>query len=167
MGIKELFRRLTGVSTPIGGVSFKPAGEPERTIAFRVLSFLEDRRILNWYHAVAVEDPNHSVKSVFEIRNYLTEQLQRTEAYPQLAGCLWRMRAACRKFLDEVGVQEGEDLLARRDLKDREERWEYLLQVFHPALIALREEMAVCITELAERNNVDLFGELKNIPVKR
>jgi hypothetical protein len=45
MKFSEIANRLTGISTPFGGASWKPA-EMEIEGARRVIAFLEDRRVL-------------------------------------------------------------------------------------------------------------------------
>jgi hypothetical protein len=42
---QEIAARVTGFSTPVFGVSWSPS-EPEVTAARRVVTFLEDRRVL-------------------------------------------------------------------------------------------------------------------------
>ena len=78
MNWKSFFRRFTGISTPLGGVSFQPVAETERKITFQVISFLENRRIL--YRTMGLEVPEWSVKSVFELRDLLTEKIMATRS---------------------------------------------------------------------------------------
>lgn len=96
MKITEILARLTGISTPVFGVSWEPT-ELERAAARRVIAFLEDRRVL--YHPEQMEVPSHCVNSVLDIRRFLTEELGNLSSDDALAQNLSAMRAACRKFL--------------------------------------------------------------------
>ncbi len=96
MRFREIASRLTGLSTPVFGVSWKP--EPSDVEkARRVVTFLEDRRVL--YVPSMMEVPDHCVRSVLEIRRFLTEELQALPPGSPLAEPLRAMRAASRKFL--------------------------------------------------------------------
>ena len=71
MRFSEVARRLTGISTPIFGVSWEP-GEADTAVARRILAFLADRQVL--FSPYALELPEHCVQSVIEIRYFLTGQ---------------------------------------------------------------------------------------------
>jgi hypothetical protein len=101
----EIANRLTGISTPLGGVSWQ-ATETETAAARRVISFLEDRRVL--YAPDELEVPAHCVHSVLDIRRFLTGELGKLDSGGDLTASLRAMRAACRKFLDRVGA-DGDD----------------------------------------------------------
>lgn len=104
MKFREVLSRLTGLSSPVFGVSWNPP-EAEIQVARRVLTFLEDRRVL--YVSSQMEMPEHCVRSVIEIRHYLTSELQGLGSNDgTLAESLRAMRAACRKFLNVVGHQD-------------------------------------------------------------
>jgi len=62
---KSIANRLTGISTPIGGISWTPPVD-ERDKAKRLLTFLEDRRAL--YHPYNMEIGDYVVESILEIR---------------------------------------------------------------------------------------------------
>jgi len=70
---KEVLARVTGLSSPVFGVSWNPP-EPEVQVARRVVTFLEDRRVL--YVPSEMEVPEHCVQPVLEIRRFLTTELQ-------------------------------------------------------------------------------------------
>lgn len=99
MKFKEIASRLTGFSVPVFGVSWNPH-EPEIAVARRVLAFLEDRRVLfNPYH---LEVADQCVHSVVEIRHFLTEEIGKLSTDSKLADHLRAIRAACRKFLNDM-----------------------------------------------------------------
>ena len=73
MEFSELVSRLTGISCPVFGVSWNPV-DAERSIARRIIIFLEARRVL--CSAYEYESVCPCINSVVEIRNYLTSELQ-------------------------------------------------------------------------------------------
>lgn len=99
----EALRRLTGFSTPFGGVSFAPASESERAAAHHVITFLEDRRAL--YNPLELDGGQEQViASVQEIRRELVRVAREHERESTLGVQLRAMAAACRKFLDEATI---------------------------------------------------------------
>ncbi len=72
MKFSEIANRLTGISTPLGGVSWQ-SSNLEVSAARRVIAFLEDRRVL--YAPDELEVPSHCVHSVLEIRHFLSCEL--------------------------------------------------------------------------------------------
>lgn len=99
MRFKELLLRLTGISTPVFGVSWNPPTSAV-TVARSVLAFLEDRRVL--YVPSEMETPEHCVRSVLDIRQFLTRTLGDLAEDEPIVPHLRAMRAACRKFLETV-----------------------------------------------------------------
>ena len=96
---KEIARGITGISTPIFGVSWNPPHD-SREIVRQLVTFLEDRRAL---HAdLAMEHGPWVDESIQEIRRELTNALKSCpEKEENLTGPLRAMRAACRKYLGE------------------------------------------------------------------
>jgi hypothetical protein len=97
---REVAQRITGISTPVFGVSWNPP-EDKREIVRRLVAFLEDRRAL--YADLHMEYGPWVEKSVLEMRAELTNTLKSCPDDEQLTGPLRAMRAACRKFLDQMG----------------------------------------------------------------
>ena len=81
MKFKEILARLTGFSVPVFGVSWNPP-EPEVQKARRVITQLEDRRVL--CNASELEVPAHCVQSVIEIRRMLSAELETLDATSEL-----------------------------------------------------------------------------------
>jgi len=157
MSWKIFLRRLTGISTPLGGVSFQPVTENERKIAFQVISFLEDRRIL--YRTMGIEVHDWSVKSVFEIRSFLTEMISSTDDYPALTEDLKNIRKACRKFLNDVEADENSEFILDHkveNFKDKQKR-------FAEAFFDIRKPISRCVMELSYRYDIQIHGELRSI----
>ena len=70
---KQLAKRLTGISTPIGGISWTPPID-ERNVAKQLLVFLEDRHAL--YMPYDMEVGPYVMHSIIEIRQRLTSDLE-------------------------------------------------------------------------------------------
>ena len=97
VSFKKIAKSITGVSTPVFGVSWNPP-ESDRDFARNLIIYLEDRRALFYpYH---METPFHVNESILEIRKYLTEIIQNLDENSELIPNLKAMRAACRKYLD-------------------------------------------------------------------
>ena len=103
MRFKELANRLTGISCPVFGVSWNPQ-ETERSIARRIIIFLEPRRVL--YSPYEYETVHPCIDSVIEIRNYLTAQLENVDDKSNLNSYIRAMRSSCNKFLSKCPDRE-------------------------------------------------------------
>lgn len=96
-------KRLTGIQIPAGwGVSWETI-EGDRDVARRVITFLEDRRLLFGTRHWGQEDGFSCVRSALAIRDMLSEQLSHASPGKTLDAHLRAMRAACRRFVDEAG----------------------------------------------------------------
>lgn len=98
MKFAELLNRLTGVSCPVFGISWNPV-DTERSIARRIIIFLEPRRVL--YSVYEYESVCRCITSVTEIKNYLTSELQQIDEKSELNSYVRAMRNACNKFLSK------------------------------------------------------------------
>ena len=151
MKFKDIASRLTGISSPIFGVSWNPP-ETERSVAKRVISFLEDRRVL--YSPNSMEVPEHCVESVVEIRRVLTTEIAKLEENAELAASLRAMRAACRKFLNTVQADEG------RIVRFGFHAGHYASWTFNGALGEMRGVFGIHIAKLATAYGIDVEDEL-------
>jgi hypothetical protein len=154
MKFKEITSRLTGISCPIFGVSWNPP-EPEVTMARRIITTLEDRRVL--FTPSEVEVPSHCVKSVIEIRHFLTSELCHAHVSDALSAHIRAMRAACRKFLDRV---QGQD---REVVPFANQHCHWASWVFMDALGQMRGEFGIHIAQLAVRYGLDVEKDLATI----
>ena len=154
MKFSEIASRLTGISTPLGGVSWQTS-ELEVTSARRVVAFLEDRRVL--YAPEEMEDTSHCVQSVIEIRQFLTAELGKLDGSSEFSASLRAMRAACRKFLDRVGVDGRAGTLYARH------RGHWADWTFYSALGELRGTFGVHLARIAAHFKLDVEDRLASI----
>ena len=101
---KKILKKLSGISTPVFGISWNPT-ESERDVVRKLFIFLEDKRVL--FYPFHMEMPYHVNLSVLDIRKYLTDEILKLEENSVLVPTLKLLRAACRKFLDAVGVEQS------------------------------------------------------------
>lgn len=154
MKFSEIANRLTGISTPLGGVSWQPS-ELESAAARRIVAYLEDRRVL--YAPDELEDPSHCVHSVLDIRRLLTAELGKLDAGSDFAANLRAMRAACRKFLDRIGADGNEVTLYARH------RGHWASWTFFGALGEMRGTFGVHLAQVAARFKLDIEDNLASI----
>lgn len=158
MKFREALSRITGISVPVFGIEWNPP-EAERAIAKRVLTFLEDRRVL--YVPSEMEIPSYGVHSVIEIRGFLTSELGQLTSEGQLEKCLRGMRAACRKFLDAVGPENG-PVVRHAYQQGHYASWE-----FNQALGEMRGVFGIYIAVLAATHGLNVEpGLAKIVPGK-
>lgn len=147
----EILRRIKGISTPLGGLDWE-APLPQRTVAKKVLVYLEDRRVLTDRGTVPASagDADRCVASVFQIRETLTEVLLDADTGDELAEPLRAMRSACRRFLDGVGA-EGSPAYGRGRIQ---------YAAFGTALGELRAVFGMQLGVIAVRYKLDLPDDL-------
>jgi hypothetical protein len=150
---REIASRLTGISSPIFGVSWNPQAA-EVTVARRVIAFLEDRRVL--YADESIEVVDHCVRSVIEVRHYLTSEIQQL-AEGELCGSLRAMRGACRKFLEAVDDRDG--IVVRYG----HHHGHWASWRFGGALGELRGVFGVHIARIAAQHGLDVEDDLARI----
>ena len=153
MKVLEIMRRIKGFSTPLGGVDWD-LPVPQRTVARKVVVYLEDRRVLTMPRVgmIATEARGRCVVSVQEIRETLTRILMEPETGDELAGSLRAMRAACRRFLD---IASPDDAGWTPDHIDD--------ATFGAALGGLRAVFGIQVGIVAARYGIDLPEELAAI----
>jgi len=153
MKFNEILKRLTGISTPVFGVSWNPS-ESERAIAKRIVAELEDRRVL--YNPSSLELPEHCAQPVIEIRHLLSTELGKLDNETNLAKSLRAMRAACHKFMDSVGANE-------RIIRFGARRGDFASWQFNSAVGELRGVFGVHVAQIAAQYGLDIEGELASI----
>ncbi|SFU23147.1 DUF6650 family protein [Paraburkholderia aspalathi] len=154
MRFMEIVSRITGFSVPVFGIQWNPT-ETERAVARRVLTFLEDRRVL--YVPSEMEVPSHCVESILRIREFLTFELGNLNSAAEIATSLQAMRAACRKFLTTVNANDRAPVIYGA------ERGHYASWIFNGAVGELRGVFGIHIALLAAKHGLDIEDELATI----
>jgi hypothetical protein len=154
MKFSEIANRLTGISTPLGGVSWQ-SSDLEVSAARRVIAFLEDRRQL--YAPEEMEVASHCVDSILEIRRFLSGELGKLETKSEFAASLRAMRAAWRKFLDRVGV-DGRETVLYANHHGHWASW-----TFYSALGEMRGTFGVHVAKIAAEFKLDVEDRLAEI----
>jgi hypothetical protein len=95
---RELSNRLTGISTPIGGISWKPP-VVERDKARQLLAYLAGERSLHYPYDKEIG--TFVVESILDTRERLARDIEDISVDSILRRILRGMQAACQKFLDE------------------------------------------------------------------
>jgi len=88
MSIKEFLNKLSGISTPIIGVTWTPLGD-ERQIVYKLFQKLGDRRLIRHYHGGFEYDA--VIDSLMIMRKDITSTL--SELSPE---------SKCRKILENI-----------------------------------------------------------------
>lgn len=158
LSFNDIKERLTGISCPVFGISWNPP-TTERTIANRVIRFLEDKRVL--YNPSELESPRYCVDSVCRIREYLTSEMQHLNSDTELFSYLKAMRIACRKFLDRMGSKDD------RFLDEARYNGNFSSWVFGSALGEMRGTFGNMAAQIAAAYGIDMEDDLaKIIPEK-
>ena len=144
---QKIAKSLIGFSTPFFGVSWNPP-ETDRNIVRKLIIFLEDRRVL--YSGIGLEEPWYAIPSVDEIRKTLTQTIQIAGDDSDITDHLRAMRAACRKFMNELSPQM--------------QRGEYSFNSkFISGIGVLRAVFGIQIAQLAVKYGIDVEKELASI----
>ena len=154
MKFKKIIKRITGISSPIFGVSWNPENT-ERDFAKEVIAYLEDRRVL--YSSSEMEVPHYCVTSVLQIREFLTSKIGKLRKDAELARSLRAMRAACRKFLDKTESRNG-DIIRFGASQGHWASWE-----FNGAVGELRGIFGVHLAKIAVTYGADIEKDLATI----
>lgn len=153
MRFTELLNRLTGISCPVFGVSWNPV-DTERSIARRIIIFLEPRRVL--YSAYDYESVCPCITSVTDIKNYLTSELQNIDEQSELNAYVRSMRNACNKFLSKC--PDKKEFRCYACQPGNIDNW-----IFTSAIGELRGVFCVMIGQIAKAYGLDVEDDLAQI----
>lgn len=161
MRFSEIAARLNGVSTPFGGISWVPP-VADVEVARSVLTFLEPRRVL--FSSYANEVPSECVRSVIEIRDFLTSVLQRGGIADDLEAPVRLMRRYCIWFLEKVSASEAS---VPKEDSDRHlfhhEHWALHDYWYGESLGALRAGVGLQAGVIAANYKIDIEDDLASM----
>jgi hypothetical protein len=153
MKFTDLLGRLTGISCPIFGVSWNPA-DSERSVARRIIVFLEPRRLL--YSAYEYESVCPCITSATEIKNYLTTELQQMSDKSELNTYVRAMRNACNRFLSKC--PDTKEFRCHACKSGNIDNW-----IFTSAVGELRGVFGIMIGQIAKAYGLDVEDDLAAI----
>jgi glycine cleavage system H protein len=128
--------RLTGISTPVGGVSWEFSNS-EREVVRQLMIFIEDRAVLA--PAPPLRDPYRLLRSVDKIAAAATEAIQQLPENSQIAETLRQLRGSCR--LGHIDVDGQASFL-------------FLIG-------AIREQVLTQLVVIADAMNLELPADLR------
>lgn len=149
----EAARRITGFSTPFGGVQLSDPGPSDGATVRRFVIFLEDRRVL--YNAMDLEVVSQVERSIHEIREQCTVTLQALPAGAFAISPVRNIRAASRRFHD--------DQLEEFRFFDSEPPFRRGSPGFFTALGAYRATVGQEVARLAAYYDIDIEGDLASV----
>jgi hypothetical protein len=123
----------------------------DEDVARRVVTFLEDRRLL--FGERHVEDELHCVRSAIEIRRFLTDELTKAKPGRSLAESLRAMRVAMRSFVDAAGPDARNFRYHHGHMTDR----------FSLALGELRSRVGLHLAVIADQYDIEVEPDLAQI----
>lgn len=149
----EKARRVTGISTPVFGVSWADPGPSETESVRRFLVFLEDRRVL--YNPFDMETESEVDHSIHQMREECTKTLQALSAGTFASVAVRAIREAGRRFHDEQ----------HEDYRHFDFQWRgsHARPAFFVALGAFRATVGHQVAVLAGRYGIDVEGTLASI----
>lgn len=155
MKFKEIISKITGISCPVFGISWD-APNTERQIARNTIIFLEQKRVL--YNDYELEVASHCTQSVIQIREFLTEQLEKIKENSNLYEYISAMRKSCNKFLNNMHIIEREYHSQNNINFCSIDGWKFIV-----ALGELRGLFGVMIMQIATTYGLDVENDLANI----
>lgn len=151
-------RRITGISSPLGGLQWADPGPSEEEVVRGFLLFLEDRRVL--YNAMQLEVPHQVEESIHQIREECTHTLRRIAANAFAMRPLRIIREAGRRYHDDcneefrhLGVDWGGPRQHRHQASPG----------FFTALGAFRATVGYQVALLAAHYDIDVEGDLASV----
>jgi len=146
----ETARRITGISTPLGGFQWADPGPSDAEVVRRFVVFLEDRRVL--FNSENLEVVSQVEHSIHEIREECTKTLQALSPGGFAVHPLRTIREAGRRFHDD----QSEDFR----FFDHHHHWREGSAGFFAALGSFRATVGYQVALLAAHYDIDIEGDL-------
>lgn len=147
-------RKITGISSPLGGIQWADPGPADGEIVRKFILFLEDRRVL--YNAMEMEIVEQVGNSIHDIRRECTEALQTLPTRAFAVNPIRVIRAACRRFHDDQ-IQWPEFFDGRWLLPSGGS------PAFFLALGSFRATVGQQVALLAAHYDIDVEGDLASV----
>ena len=109
--------RITGLDTPIGGVSWEYTETAKHGIQ-ELFYFLETKRILT--NPIEMEIKSWCASSAIEIKTKIAEILGKYDFNAETISCLRSMADACNSFLDRLDAVPNEGIIYKNSSGDWE-----------------------------------------------
>lgn len=150
----ETARRITGISSPFGGIQWGDPGPSAAEVVRQFVLFLEDRRVL--YNPMDLEVVSQVEHSIHEIRQQSTKVLQALSPNAFAVPPIRIIRAAARGFHNE----QNEEFRFFGG-----SRWHYHegSPGFFVALGAFRAVVGQQVAFLAAHYDIDVEGDLARV----
>ena len=146
-------RRVTGISTPFGGMQWSDPGPSDTETVRQFMLFLEDRRVL--FNAMNLEVPEQVDRSINEIRKQCTTTMQSLAAKAFAVLPIRAIRAAGQRFHDDRNEEFR--------FFDRREFGHGASPGFFTALGAYRAAVGYHIAVLAAHYDIAVEGDLARV----
>ena len=158
--VKRISKKITGFSTPFGGVNWDAPKQHAADEIRKLLVFLEDRRIFHIVDANSWEigrgsgshltRPEWVTESVNKVREQITECLKSMQFEPETQQSLETMRRACREYLEKSPSTRP----ARTPLSPG------LQKMLSRPIVRFRTAMGIEIAKLCAKYGIDVEEEL-------
>lgn len=152
-------RRVTGISSPFGGLQWADPGPSDSEIVRQFVVFLEDRRVL--YNAADLEEVSQVEHSIHEIREQCTKTLQALPAKAFAVPPIRAIREAGRRF--HTDQNEEFRFFDRGEYHERGEHRRRGSPGFFTALGAYRATVGQQVALLAGHYDIDIEGDLASV----
>ena len=146
-------RRITGISTPFGGLQLSDPGPSDAETVRQFILFLEDRRVL--YNPMDLEVISQVEHSIHQIREQCTKTLQTLPLKAFAVTPIRSIREASRRFHDDQN----------EDFRFFDSRWPWREGTpgFFVALGAYRATVGQQVALLSAHYDIDVEGDLASI----
>jgi hypothetical protein len=150
----EAARKITGISTPLGGVQWSDPGPSQRELVRRFIVTLEDRRVL--YNPMWLEATSQVDSSIHQIRAACTETLQQLGERDFGVVPVRAIREAYRRFHDDANLHFR--------FFDHDDRYHHdATPGFFMALGAFRATVGQHVAALAAHYDLTIDGDLASV----
>lgn len=119
--------KLTGISTPVGGISWETCDSNKEEIR-KLFLYLKSKRIL--INPTEMEIPEQCVESVLEIRSELVETIKNINLTSKIWDEVNKMIIACNTYLDEINKLKLPHIIYKSDNRWEDINFDYIMKRF-------------------------------------